>query len=262
MARFVKLTLLVAATVLALNACVDLRPPGLVGGTRSDIGESLPRFIVEGRTTRDTVLLHLGEPDERGYFDRWFVYRSQHTLGGAAVGMVPGLVWGAEAIRYRRIEISFDDAGIVDMARFVARAHVQSFDSGSMSMWRMDSGSESVRDRFPDAVHRAGNRWIDGAIDVTNQALIFWFKPELGSGNPVLIRLRAESIADVRWGLDDNQQGGPTVLVARADGGSDVFAFRPLAGKDPAEAGAFDRARAERFIEGVKSLKAVSAITK
>jgi hypothetical protein len=66
-------------------------------------------------------------------------------------------------------------------------------------------------------------------------------------------------IADVQWGRDDAQQGGPTALVARTDGSIDVFAFRPLAGKDPAEAGAFDTTRTERFIEGVKALQSKQA---
>ena len=90
---------------------------------------------------------------------------------------------------------------------------------------------------------------------MTNQAAVFWFKPEPGSGNPVLRRLPTEMIADVQWGHEDAQLGGPTALVARVDGRIDVFAFRPLAGNDPAQSGAFDRARTERFIDGVKALQ-------
>ena len=250
-----KWILTVAAVVSALSGCVDLKPPRDVGGSRSNVGEQLPAFIVEGKTTRDDVLLQIGEPDERGYFDRWFVYQSQRSFGGAAVGIVPGLVAGAEAVRYRRIVVSFDDAGVVAKASFVEQEQVESFYLDVPPKRRMDAGSEVIRDRFPGAVYRLGGRWSEGAVDITNQAVVFWVKPEPGSDNRVLIRLPAETIAGVRWGAEDASQGGRTALVARVDGGIDVFAFRPLAGNDPAESGAFDQARTGRFVEGVKALQ-------
>ena len=226
-----------------------------MAASRQNIGEGLPNFIVEGKTTRDEVLMRMGEPDERGHFDRWFAYASRRSMGGVAIAMnVPPMGVGSYTMRYRRIVFNFSDQGAIESAAYVQRECVEHIDPRGVTRC-VDADLEVVRDSFPGAVYRLGDRWTAGAVDVTNQAVVFWFKPEPGSGNPVLRRLPSEMIADVQWGCDDAQQGGPTALVARTDGSIDVFAFRPLVGKDPAEASAFDRARAERFIEGVKSLR-------
>ena len=161
-------------------------------------------------------------------------------------------------MRYRHIIFNFSDQGVVESAAFAQRECVEQIDPRGVTRC-VDSDLEVVRDRFPGAVYRTGDRWTAGAVDVTNQAVVFWFKPEPGSGNPVLRRLPTEMISDVQWGRDDAQQGGPTALVARTDGSIDVFAFSPLAGKDRAEAGAFDTSRTARFIEGVKALQSKQA---
>ena len=260
MAGLLKRMLLAHVAVLALGACgPTLIPAGYMATSRQNIGEGLPGFIVEGKTTRDEVLMRMGEPDERGHFDRWFGYESRRSMGGVAIGMnAPLLAVGSYTMRYRRIVLNFSDQGVVESAAFAQRECVEQIDPRGITRC-VDADLEMVRDRFPGAVYRSGDRWTAGAVDVTNQAVVFWFKPEPGSGNPVLRRLPTETIADVQWGRDDAQQGGPTALVARTDGGIDVFAFRPLAGKDPAEAGAFDTTRTERFIEGVKALQSKQA---
>lgn len=260
MAGLLKRMLLAHAAALALGACgPTLIPAGYMAASRQNIGEGMPSFVVEGKTTRDEVLMRMGEPDERGHFDRWFAYESRRSMGGVAIAVnVPPVGVGSYTMRYRHIIFNFSDEGVVESAAFAQRECVEQIDPRGVTRC-VDSDLEVVRDRFPGAVYRTGDRWTAGAVDVTNQAVVFWFKPEPGSGNPVLRRLPTEMISDVQWGRDDAQQGGPTALVARTDGSIDVFAFSPLAGKDRAEAGAFDTSRTARFIEGVKALQSKQA---
>jgi hypothetical protein len=96
-------------------------------GSRQNVGERLPDFIVEGATRRAEVLMRMGEPDGRGPGDRWFAYGSRYNEGGVlfvagGAGGVAGA--GAESIRYRRIVIRFDDQGVVTAAGLVERACV------------------------------------------------------------------------------------------------------------------------------------------
>jgi len=258
MAKFLKQMLVVHAAVLALGGCgPTIIPAGYMAASRQNIGERLPDFIIEGKTTREEVLVHIGEPDERGHFDRWFAYDSQRSAGGAAISIVGNtpLAVGAYTMRYRRIVFNFSDQGVVTSASFAQQECFEHVDPSGVTRC-VDADLEVIRDRFPGAAYLTGDRWIEGAVDVTNQAIVFWFKPEAGSGNPVLHRLPAATIDDVQWGA---LQGGPTAMVTRSDGGIDVFAFRPLAGNDPAKSGAFDRARTERFIDGVRFVQSKSA---
>jgi outer membrane protein assembly factor BamE (lipoprotein component of BamABCDE complex) len=120
---FLRWAVIAGAAVLA--GCPVPIVPHYESGSRYNIGERMPDFIVEGATTRDDLLLHMGEPDGRGPEDRWFTYGSRYNEGGVIFvvggpGGVGGV--GASSIRYRRIVVRFDDRGVVSSAGFVERS--------------------------------------------------------------------------------------------------------------------------------------------
>lgn len=113
-----------AAGVAVLTGCPVPLVPRYEGGSRQNVGERMPDFIVEGTTTRDDLLLRMGEPDGRGPEDRWFAYGSRYNEGGVLfIAGAPGGVGGVgvSSIRYRRIVVRFDDRGVVSSTGFVER---------------------------------------------------------------------------------------------------------------------------------------------
>ena len=67
MAGLLKRMLLAHAAALALGACgPTLIPAGYMAASRQNIGEGMPSFIVEGKTTRDEALMRMGEPTNAG----------------------------------------------------------------------------------------------------------------------------------------------------------------------------------------------------
>jgi hypothetical protein len=237
-----------AGTAVAVIACVPVWsiPSGYAGSSRQNIGEGLPDFVVEGKTTREEVLLRLGEPDVRGPADSWFGYGSLLNAGGVDFGLV-----SAQTLRYRRIILGFDEQGVVTRATYVERGCViynegPSKDAACKAI-ASDEASEWLRERFLGAVYRSGDRWVAGATVVTSQAVVFLAGPDEKSVYRQLLRLHGSEIANVEWGADDPLQGGPTAVILHPDGTREVFAFGPLQ-----HAGAFDRVRTERFIEYVR----------
>ena len=134
MAGLLKRMLLAHAAALALGACgPTLIPAGYMAASRQNIGEGMPSFVVEGKTTRDEVLMRMGEPDERGHFDRWFAYESRRSMGGVAIAMnVPPVAVGSYTMRYRRIVLNFSDQGVVESAAFAERECVEQIIPGAL----------------------------------------------------------------------------------------------------------------------------------
>jgi hypothetical protein len=164
MAGLLKRMLWAHAAALALGACgPTLIPAGYMAVSRQNIGEGLPNFIVEGKTTRDEVLLRMGEPDERGHFDRWYAYESRRSMGGIAIAMnVPPMGVGSYTMRYRRIVFNFSDQGVVESAAFAQLECVEQIDPRGVTRC-VDADLEVVRDSFPGAVYRSGDRWTSGS---------------------------------------------------------------------------------------------------
>jgi len=239
-----------AAALVGLAACGPMPiSSGYAAGSRQNIGERLPDFIVEGKTPREEVLLRLGEPDVRGPADSWFAYGSLLHAGGVEFGFL-----SAETLRYRRIIVDFDEQGVVSRASHVEQDcpiyNQVAPKSAPCKAITSDVASESLRERFLGAVYHSGDRWIAGATAVTSQAVVFLAGPDEKSMYRQLFRLHVSEIANVDWGADDPQHGGPTAVIARIDGMREVFAFRP-----PQDAGPFDRVRTERFIETVRLMQ-------
>jgi outer membrane protein assembly factor BamE (lipoprotein component of BamABCDE complex) len=105
---------------MTLAGCPVPMTPGDFSGSRLNVGDRVPDFIVVGRTTREEVLLALGEPDGISEHSEWFVYlRTASTGGMAFVVAAGGGVGGAfiGGISARRLVIHFDDDGVVKSAK-------------------------------------------------------------------------------------------------------------------------------------------------
>ena len=105
--------------LLCLCGCVFPVPPSEYG--RENIADAVPGFIVPGKTTREEVLLALGEPDGESQAQRRFLYYRVSGHGG--VGFVfaagsGGMLASTERETYRRLILEFDADGVVSDARF------------------------------------------------------------------------------------------------------------------------------------------------
>lgn len=105
---------------LALAGCPIPLVPGDESGSRQNLGDKVPDFIITGKTTRADVLLALGEPDGESEHGEWFAYTRRTSTGGVMLIMAGGYSAGGasnETMNYRRLIIQFDDANIVKSAR-------------------------------------------------------------------------------------------------------------------------------------------------
>jgi hypothetical protein len=267
-------------TTVALVACVPMPVPShSVMGSRENLGVSMPGAIVEGKSTREDVLLALGEPDRRGIDDRWFTYESAHSLGGVAIVLVPpgyaepAVLATREAMRYRVVVVRFDLQGVVTSARFAE--HVcREWMPGSKEPYRCvdlaglepisygqatlpSVAGETLRESFIAAAYRRDDRWIDGAAFVTNQAVYVLDREARGEPiNRLVFRWSTAEIVEIDWDKLDAAAG--TVRMRHSDGSVERLAFKrlPLGSDDPLT---FDRTRAERFIALVRLVKDPSA---
>lgn len=95
--------------------------PGYEEGSRENLSRSVPKFIVSGKTTREDVLLELGEADGKALDESWLSYGCAFGRGGvlfvmAAGGGAGGA--GVEAVEHRRLVVYFDEQGVVERAQF------------------------------------------------------------------------------------------------------------------------------------------------
>ncbi len=113
----VVIVILIAIAIL-LTACPFPVPPRSVG-TRENIDDKVPAFIKEGVTTREDVLMKLGEPDAVAIDDWWVLYVSGRHRGGLGFIVFGGSEAAGvmlEAAHYRRLIIKFDATGIIAFA--------------------------------------------------------------------------------------------------------------------------------------------------
>jgi hypothetical protein len=96
--------------VLALGGCVPVPVPHGLEGSRAPIVEERARFLQAGVTTREEVLLTLGEPEDVLDGERMFVYRWE---GALSLVLVPGPPGGPVAMFRHDLRIGFDDQGRV-----------------------------------------------------------------------------------------------------------------------------------------------------
>jgi hypothetical protein len=106
-----------------LSSCVIIPIPptnALVYGMRDNVEDRVPPFIVPGVTTREDVLMQLGESDSYSLYEAQLSYRSGVHRGGvvviiAAGGSGAGYEYGREL--HRILIVDFDIAGLVKSAR-------------------------------------------------------------------------------------------------------------------------------------------------
>jgi outer membrane protein assembly factor BamE (lipoprotein component of BamABCDE complex) len=221
--------LVVAAAATTLAGCPVPLVPRYVSESRHNVGERMPDFIVAGTTTRDDVLLRLGEPDGRGPGDRWFAYGSSYSEGGvifimAAGGGAGGA--GVEAIRYRRIVVRFDDQGVVGSANFVERLCPSYMLAAGSSESKSEPCVDVATDEAAETVALmepavpmgeqvlaafAQVRWLgefgrsadplnlpaSGALTLTDRSLVFEGRPAPAGGSAKIIRIPYSEVMQV-----------------------------------------------------------------
>ncbi len=118
------------SSILALLASVSLAgcpvpiPPGYGLGSRQNVPGVVPAFIRSAETSREDVMMHLGEPDSVAGDESWISYGSAYTYGGVILIVAAGGGAGAVAIagkRYRRLIVPFDAQGFAVQPIFEAK---------------------------------------------------------------------------------------------------------------------------------------------
>jgi len=106
-----------------LTGCLFPVPPHYDQYSRENVEEKVPEFITSGVTTREDVMMALGEPDGVALDESWFVYGSAYCEGGMGLFMAAGGAAGViatTAVQYRRLILQFDPHGIVTQPTFEA----------------------------------------------------------------------------------------------------------------------------------------------
>lgn len=114
----------VLAVVAVLCACPVPVPSGYEAFSRENVPAEPMDWITPGVTTREDVLMQLGEADAAAADSSWLAFGSAYSEGGvvfviAAGGGAAGA--GSEHMEYRRLLVRFDDAGRVASVDLVTR---------------------------------------------------------------------------------------------------------------------------------------------
>jgi outer membrane protein assembly factor BamE (lipoprotein component of BamABCDE complex) len=113
-----RLTIITLISMI-LTACPIPIPKGDLSDSRQNLGDSVPEFIVVGKTTRAEILMALGEPDGASEHSEWFVYLRTASTGGVVFVVAAGGGMGGvsfEGMTARRLLIYFDTDGVVKRA--------------------------------------------------------------------------------------------------------------------------------------------------
>ena len=223
---------LAALMPLAVAGCA-MGPmlPRDVPQSRRNVGESVPDFIVAGKTTRADVLIGLGEPDGATEGGEQFVYTSVRGRGGFFFFSLRGS-FDLEKRSYRRLVILFDDAGVVKNSRLEVASclgsdqyresgpdeHSQCVDMTGRDLPPVDSGDASAAEElahgqvFEPAQWLPGGRGFDSAspgglaVDgrlVVGESSVLFLPPQADSRTGPLIKLAygqmAEFYVDKSW---------------------------------------------------------------
>jgi len=209
--------MLVVSTALTLTGCIPLpiSPNGYLPGSRSNLPDRQPGFIVPGQTTRAEVLLQLGSPDSEADDQSWFAYSSLRDAGGDTL-INPFLVTVANfEMVERQLNIRFDSNSVVKQAGFreVACQFGFIFDTTLRGTGRClplgdtqyDSTDASIQSEVEPALATAENsfftvslpgggvasvRMFRGRLTLTQRALLLEAKSSVSLDTPPLPRLR------------------------------------------------------------------------
>lgn len=121
--RAVAMGLLFPVAALIAGCPLPL-PPGYAASSRENLSAEVSGRLVAGVSTREDVLLLLGEPDGFDPNGAWLAYSSAYGHGGVVFVMCAGSGCGgggSEKMEYRRLIVSFDGRGLLRDANFVSR---------------------------------------------------------------------------------------------------------------------------------------------
>jgi outer membrane protein assembly factor BamE (lipoprotein component of BamABCDE complex) len=135
--------------IFAIHALIAGCPFPLLRGytesSRENLGTEITERMVVGVTTREEVLLLLGEPDGAGPNDSWLAYGSAYGEGGVGFlfcGLGGGCAGvGGEKREYQRLIVVFDELGLMTNAEFVSR-----------ECWEFIAGDDRSSYRTPPCV--------------------------------------------------------------------------------------------------------------
>jgi hypothetical protein len=116
------------ALTLGASGCIPLVPyvrqPGF-RGSRSDLGDAVPEFIVVGQTTREEVLARLGHAEVEAPDGSWFYYQSHYLKSDSGLWAIPYgsshfvEPWSMDSVVLaRRLWVRFGSDGVVEEASF------------------------------------------------------------------------------------------------------------------------------------------------
>ena len=132
---------MIVPAALALTACPRPLPSGYEADSRENVPAAPLDWIAPGVTTREDVLLRLGEADGEGVDGSWLAFGSAYSKGGVAFVVLAGgsgAAAGGENIEYRRLIVSFDERG-----------RVLAFDLVSRECWESSFAMGSSDSRTP-----------------------------------------------------------------------------------------------------------------
>lgn len=113
-----------SSAALLLVGCVIPIPSGYDSDSRENIADAAPVTIEVGATTREDVLMLLGEPDAVALDESWIAYTSSYTSGGLFIlaGAGGGIAaMGGTRMRYRRLIVEFDTNGKTAALKFESK---------------------------------------------------------------------------------------------------------------------------------------------
>lgn len=114
MSNVLRSSILAVMASVSLAGCPVPVPAGYWGSSRQNVPGMVPAFIRPAETTREDLMMHLGEPDSVADDESWISYGSAYTYGGVVLIMAAGGGMGAVATggkRYRRLIVPFDFQG-------------------------------------------------------------------------------------------------------------------------------------------------------
>ncbi len=90
--------------------------------SRQNMSQGVPEFIVQGKTTREEVLLALGQADGAALDESWLCYGCAYGKGGVVVFIYPVPAAPTfESVEYTRLVVYFDESGVVERTQFEKR---------------------------------------------------------------------------------------------------------------------------------------------
>ncbi|MDH5536039.1 MAG: hypothetical protein OEZ08_10785 [Betaproteobacteria bacterium] len=122
--RWVRTIAVAGAASALLAGCPFPIPSGYEFISRENVGDGVPVFIKTGITTREEVMMRLGEPDAVAVDDSWLAYASAYGLGGMGLVVFAGGGAGGVAgwqTRYRRLILRFDELRVVSHPNFESK---------------------------------------------------------------------------------------------------------------------------------------------